>query len=807
MSDLRQAFRFIRAHRGFAIPIVLCLTLGIGLNSAIFSAVNSVLLQPLPYEDPDRLFRVLETNVEANGVVQEYSATYQNFLAWRKQSQTFASLEAMENTFLNLTGERGPERISGSRVTGGFFRLLGTAPKLGRVFLAEEHVPGAPAAVVLSHHFWQRYFGSDESVIGRSLVLDGKSCQVVGVLEPRFHFVQDADVWLPLAIDEANPPFPPWTRYLVVAGRLKPGAGIERAQAEMDTIANRMAQEEPAANAGWSVRVKSLRDNLVGDVRLALLLLLAAVGLVLLIACANVGNLLLARVVSQRDEMAIRLTLGASRLHLMRQTLSESILLALLGGLLGLALAAAVVRVIPLVGPADMPLLRDVRMDFRVLGFTLLISLLTGVLPGLLAAVNGFDPHFQERLKGLSTRSTDAVKGRRLLSGLVVAEVAAALVLLVCAGLAIRSFDRLNRTSPGFDPSNVFMAQISLPDWKYPEPDQMRGFWTNLLPRLQALPGVVSVGTTHFLPVNSDGLSMAIEIENRVPASPEESFKSKNFRKVSPGYFQTLKIPLVSGRFFDDRDDQHGPYVAIISRTMADHFWPNEEPLGKRLKRGRKPTNPWYTIVGVVEDVQNEEPGTTFGDTLYIPYLQDPKSLFPTVHLLVRTAGDPLSITSAVRREVMAVDRDQPIDKITTMDEWIVNSLSKRRFSALMLTLFGVLGITLAMIGIYGVLSYSTSRRNREIGIRMALGAQARDVVRLVLWQGMSLTAIGLAVGLALALGLTRLFAGMLYQVQPTDPATFLGMTIALAGIALLASYLPARRAARVDPLRSLKQE
>jgi predicted permease len=346
-----------------------------------------------------------------------------------------------------------------------------------------------------------------------------------------------------------------------------------------------------------------------------------------------------------------------------------------------------------------------------------------------------------------------------------------------------------------------------LPDWKYPEPDQMRGFWTNLLPRLQALPGVVSVGTTHFLPVNSDGLSMAIEIENRVPASPEESFKSKNFRKVSPGYFQTLKIPLVSGRFFDDRDDQHGPYVAIISRTMADHFWPNEEPLGKRLKRGRKPTNPWYTIVGVVEDVQNEEPGTTFGDTLYIPYLQDPKSLFPTVHLLVRTAGDPLSITSAVRREVMAVDRDQPIDKITTMDEWIVNSLSKRRFSALMLTLFGVLGITLAMIGIYGVLSYSTSRRNREIGIRMALGAQARDVVRLVLWQGMSLTAIGLAVGLALALGLTRLFAGMLYQVQPTDPATFLGMTIALAGIALLASYLPARRAARVDPLRSLKQE
>ena len=802
MRNLAQAFRFLRSQRGIAVPIVLCLTLGIGLNSAIFSAVNSVLLRPLPYKDSDRLFMVRETTIGANGEKEKYSASYYNFLAWRKQNRSFETLEAMQGTFLNVTGSRAPERISGSVVTDGFFRLLGAAPRLGRVFLAEEHAPGAPATVVLSHGFWQRYFGTDESVIGRSLVLNGKSHQIVGVMGPPFYFFQDADVWLPMAIDEANPPFPPGVRYLIVLGHLKPGTGVEQAQAEMDTISSRLTQDQPAANTGWGVQLESLRDNLVGDVRLALILLLAAVGLVLLIACANVGNLLLARVVSQRDDMAIRLTLGANRLHLVRQTLSESMLLALLGGLLGLALAAAAVRVIPLLSPADMPFLRDVRIDFWVLGFTLLISLLTGLFPGFLAAVNGFDPHFQERLKGLSTRSTDTIKGRRLLSGLVVAEVAAALVLLVCAGLAIRSFDSLNRTSPGFDSANVLMAQVSLPDWKYPEPDQMRGFWINLLPRIQALPGVVSVGTTHALPVNSLSLTMAFEVENRVPASPEESLNA-NFRKVSPSFFQTLKIPLVSGRLFNDADDQNAPLVAIVSRSMADHFWPDADPVGKRIKRRDK----WLTIVGVVEDVQDAVPGTKFGDTFYIPYLQDPKSLNPTVHLLVRTAGDPLTLTSSVRREVMAVDRDQPIDKVTTMDEWVSNSMSKRRFSALILTLFGALGITLAMIGIYGVLSYSATRRYREIGIRMALGAQARDVVRLVLWQGMSLTVVGLAVGVALALVLTPIFASMLHQVQPTDPATFLGMTTALAGIALLASYLPARRAARVDPLRSLKQE
>jgi putative ABC transport system permease protein len=801
--DLKHAFRFIRLHRGFASLVVLCLTLGTGLSSAIFSLINGVLLQPLPYKDPDRLVLVFETTRGADGELDEYNAAFPNFLDWRRQNRTFESLEALQSTFFNITGDREPERVSGSLVTSGFFSQLGAQPALGRAFLPEEHAPGGDQAVVLSHAFWQRRFGGDEGALGRSLVVDGKSYQVVGVLGPRFHFLQDADLWLPMVLDEANPPYTPGVRYLVVSGRLRPGASLEEAQTEMSTIADRLSQERPT-NTGWSARVVALRENLVGDLRLALVLLLAAVGFVLLIACANVGNLLLARVVGQRDEMAIRLALGASRRDLIRQTLSESMALALLGGILGLIFAAAAVRMIPEISPVDIPLLREVRIDFRVLGFTLLVSFLTGLLPGLLAAGNGAGPDLQDHLKSMSKRTTEGVQGRRLLGALVVTEVAAALVLLVCAGLAMKSFDRLYRTHPGFDPANVFMAQVSLPEWKYQEPDQIRTFWRNLLPRIQSLPGVVSAGTTHALPVNDFALTSTFEVENRAPASPDESLRA-NFRKVSPDFFRTLKIPLVAGRAFDLRDDENGPRVAIVSQTMANHFWPGTSPLGKRVRRG--PNAPWLTIVGVAGDVQDGVLGSKLGDTLYISHLQEPRSNNPTVHLLVRTSVAPASIAAAVRREVLAVDRDQPIDKVATLEEWIANSLSKRRFSAQMLTLFGALGITLAMIGIYGVLSYAVSRRNHEIGIRMALGAQTRDVIRLVLRQGMTLTALGLAIGLALAMSLTRLFASMLYQVPSTDPATFAGMTAALAAVAFLASYLPARRASRVDPLRSLKQE
>jgi predicted permease len=801
MGDLTQAFRFIRTHPSFACLVVLCLALGIGVNSAIFSVVNSVLLRPLPYKDPERLFLLFEVTQGAGGNAEDYNASYQNFLAWREQNKVFERLEAMEGTFYNLTGGNTPERVASSLVTDGFFGLLGAKPVLGRTFLPEETRPGGTPAVVLSHAFWQRHFGGASDIVKRSLVLNGKTYTIVGVLGPRFYFLRETDLWLPMPLDAANPPYPPAVRYLFVPGRLKPGVSVEQAQTEMGAIAGRLAREHPDTNGSWGIRVVSLRDNLVGDLRLALTVLLAAVGFVLLIACANVGNLLLTRAAGQRNEMAIRAALGAGRLQLIRQMVTESVVLALLGGAVGLAFAAVIVQVLPAVSPVGVALLRDVRIDLPVLGFTLLISLLTGLLPGLLAALRSGSS--ESHLKSVGRRSTEGVQGRRLQGGLVIAEVALALVLLVCAGLMIKSFDRLSETSPGFDPKNVLMAQISLPEWKYGEPGKIAAFWRNLLPRVQALPGVTSAGTTHALPVNDSTLTTVFEVEGRVPATADESLVA-NFRKVSPGFFSALKIPLVTGRYFSDLDDAQRPLVAVVSQEMARRFWPQQDPVGKRIRRRRKP---WLTVVGVAGDVQDGVPGSKLGITFYVPLQQDPKSANPTVHLLVRTSVAPSSLTSAVRRAVIEVDPDQPVDKVTTMEEWVSSSLSKRRFNAMMLSLFAGLGIVLATIGIYGVLSYSVSRRNHEMGVRMALGAQGGDVVKLVLWQGMSLTAVGLVIGLVLALILTRLFASLLYNVKSTDPVTFLGITVGLAVVAALASYLPARRAARVDPIISLKHE
>jgi putative ABC transport system permease protein len=734
---------------------------------------------------------------------QQDNPSYQNFLAWREQNQVFAQVEAMENTFYNLTGMETPERIASAVVSDGFFDLLGAKPVLGRTFLPEETRPGGRPAVVIGYSFWQRRFGGNPSAVGRSLVLNGKSYTIVGVMAPNFYFFRDADLWVPMPLDAANPPYAPQVKYLFVSALLKPGVTVERARAEMNTIAARLAQEHPDTNAGWGVRLVALRDELVGDLRLQLIVLLAGVSLVLLIACANVANLLLARAVDQRDEMAIRSALGASRGRIIRQMVTESMVLALLGGALGLALSAFAVRLLPRISNVVSALLSGVHLDLRVLAFTLVVSLLTGLVPGLLVALSGEQLDLYNDLKSASRRSTEGAQGRRLQSGLVIAEVALALLLLVSAGLMIKSFERLSDTSPGFEPKNVLLAQISLPNWKYKDAVEIRNFWRNLLPRVEALPGVESAGTTHALPVNDNTLQTSFEVEGRVPASATEDLAA-NFRKVSPDFFRTLRIPLVAGRFFTPQDDETRPPVAVVSREMAKRFWSNSDPIGKRFRRRNRP---WLTIVGVAGDVQDELPGTRFGNTFYVPLVQDPVSNNPTVHLVVRTSVAPRTLAEAVRREVQAVDPEQPVDKITTLEEWVAGSLAKRRFYTLMLTLFSGLGIVLATIGIYGVLSYAVSRRNHEIGVRMALGAQTADVVRLVLRQGMTLTVIGLAIGLGLALAFSRVFQSLLYEVKSSDPLTFGGMTLSLAGVAFLASYLPARRAARVDPIVSLKQE
>jgi putative ABC transport system permease protein len=805
VSDLRPALRFIRTHPGFSGLVVICLALGIGFNSAIFSVVNSAFFQPLPYKDAERLHFLFEITSGAGGELEQYNASYQNFLEWRAQSQAFERLEAMQGTFVNLTGGKQPERISCSFVTDGFFDLLGPRVILGRKFLPEESRPGGPLAVVLSHTLWQKRFGSDKGVLGRSLVLDGKSYRVVGVLEPRFYFLQETALWVPMVLNAADPPYGPNARYLTVLGRLLPQLSPAEAGSEMRTIAARLAQEHPASNRSWSVRVVSMRDSLVGDLRLALIVLFAAVNFVLLIACVNVNNLFLGRVVDQVDQIAIRSALGASRFQLLRVVVAESMLLASLGGALGIALAAGGVRVLARTGPADIPVLREVHIDYTVLLFTLFISLLTGLGPGLLAAREGLRRDLHKDIKMGNLRSTEGIQARRLQNVLVVGEIALAFVLLVCAGLMIKSFQRLSGTSPGFDPEHVLMTQIALPEWKYQDLSDVRAFWRSLLPRIEALPGVVAVGITHALPVTEDTLTSNFEVENRVIASADESLKG-HYRKVTPGFFKALKVPLIAGRFFTEQDDEEAPRVAVISAEMAHRFWPGMDPIGKRIRRPGKATNPWITIVGVAGNIQDEVPGSRFGNTFYIPFHQDPKSANPRVNLLVRTSVPPLSLTAGVRRAVLSVDPDQPISEVTTMESWVSSSLAKRRFSTFMLTLFALLGIVLAVIGIYGVLSYQVSRRKREIGLRMALGAETRNVVRLIVRQGMFLTTLGLGLGLFLAFVLTRLFESLLYNVTATDPATFLATATGLALTSLLATYLPARRAARVDPIVSLQQ-
>jgi putative ABC transport system permease protein len=803
-QDIRGALRSIARNPEFSCLVLLCLALGIGLNTAIFSVVDTLLVRPLPYPDAHRIVLLFDVTQGAQGKPDQYNASSPNFLAWRAQSTVFERLAAMESTYRNLTGGE-PERVAISAVSEGFFDLLGATTVTGRTFLPAEDKPGGPLVAVLSHAFWQKRFGGRK--IGFPLVLDGKTYSVVGVLKPGFHFIREADLWIPLAINEAYQPESPTTHYLFTAARLKPGVTIEQAQAEMSLIANRLAEEQPATNAQWTVDVVSLRENLVGQLRMALLVLLAAVGVLLLIACANVGNLLLIRAAGQRDEIAIRSALGADRSRIVRLILTESTVLGLIGGALGIALAAAGVRVLPQIGPRSLTPLPEVHIDLRVLAFALFVALLTGLIPALPAALRVSRVDATERIKGGgANRTTEGVQGRRLQGGLVISEIALALVLLVCAGLTIKSFRQLYQTPLGFTPDNLLMAQISLPDWKYEKPAQITAFWRDLLPRIQSLPGVVAAGTTHALPVNDFVLSTIFTVEGRIPASPDEQL-SANFRKVSPGFFRTLELPLLEGRLFNDLDDGERPPVAIISREMARRFWPGESAVGKRIRRGTDPNKPWLTVVGVAGDVYDEVIGGGFGNTLYIPHAQSPISANPTVHLLVRTAVEPTSVAGAARRAVLAVDRDQPVDEISTMEQWVATSVSSRRFATLLLSLFAGLGVLLAVIGVYGVLSYAVGQRRHEIGVRMALGARAQDISRMVLRQGLSLTTIGLTIGLAVALAVTRLFSSLLYRVEPTDPATFAEITVGLMAVAALASWLPARRASRVDPARSLQQD
>jgi putative ABC transport system permease protein len=803
LQDVRHALRLVRQRPAFSTAVILCLTLGIGANTAIFSVVNSVLLCPLPYKDPDRLAMLFDTSQGPGGKLDQYTVSTQNFLTWAEQAHVFTQIEAMLPDFFNLVGEREPERLDGAEVSAGFFDLLGAKISLGRNFLPAEDRPGGPLAVILSDTLWRRRFGADPNLLGRSLVLNGKSYTVVGVLAPGFFFRRPADLWVPLALTAGHQLFPPSVHNLLVVARLRSGVTLAAAQAEMNVIANRLSREHTDTNAGWTVTVTLLREDLVGTLRPALLVLLSAVGFVLLIACANVANLLLSRATERRHEIAVRATLGAERGRLIGQVLTESLVLSLLGGMAGLLLALVAMRLLTVAEPPELADLPAATLDGRVLGFTLLISLLTGLLSGLFPALGATRAGFHQLGLKEGRRSSEGREGRRLQDLFVVAEVALALVLTVCAGLMLKSFERLNQVSLGFDSQGVLMVPISLPEWKYKSPEQIRAFWSDLLPRVEALPGVVSAGTTHVLPVNDIGLNTVFEVENRPPATPDETLIA-NFRKISPHLFVTLRIPLIAGRLFTDSDDADHPAVAIISRQMARGFWPEGGALGRRIRRGH---TTWLTVVGIVADVQDGSLGTEPGNTLYIPLAQNPKSVNPVVYLLVRTKIVPEKVADGVRRAILSVDRDQPTGRISTLEDWISRSLAKRRFDTLLLTLFAALGLFLAAVGIYGVLSYAVRKRNHELGVRIAFGAKTGDILRTVLRQGMLLTGLGLSLGLVLALLSTRLLVGLLYQVQPTDPATFAEIIVGLLALALLVSYIPARRASRVDPIVLLKSE
>ncbi|MDQ3803874.1 MAG: ABC transporter permease [Acidobacteriota bacterium] len=807
-QDLRYGLRTLLKNPGFTAVAVIALALGIGANSAIFSVVNAVLLRPLPYRDPDRLVMVWEENTKA-GYPRDTPAAA-NYIDWRDQNQVFEGMAAIADVSFNLTGAGEPERLDGRRVSASLFPLLGVEPHLGRAFLPEEDQPGANRVAVLSHGLWQRRFGADANIAGKPLTLNGESYEVVGVMPPHFQFPSREDeLWVPIAFTPQEAASR-GRHYLQVLARLKPGVTLGQAQAEMSTIAARLQQQYPEQNTNLGATVTPLHEHVVGDIRPALLVLLGAVGFVLLVACANVANLLLARAAVRQKEIAVRVALGASRLRLVRQFLTESVLLAALGGGLGLLLSVWGVSLLKTFIPENISQARAVAVDARVLGFTVLVSLLTGLIFGLAPAVQASNFNLNETLKEGGRDSAAGSRGNRIRALLVVAEVAVSLVLLIGAGLLINSFLRLRNVDPGFRADNLLTMSIELPQQKYPDPARRAAFYTELVSRIEALPGVKSAAVTNWIPLVFQGDSIGFSIEGRPDPAPGQGRRPTVVtRVVHPHYFRTMGIQLLRGREFGEQDRVESPTVAVISETMARRHWPGEDPTGKRITPGpATSTDPddWVTIVGVVKDVRQFELGAEPKPQMYVSYAQG-WSFFAPRHLVVSTAVEPLSLAATVRKTVWEIDKDQPVSDIRTMEEVLSESLARQRFSMLLLGIFAAVALALAAVGIYGVMSYAVAQRTHEIGIRMALGAQRGDVLKLAVGQGLKLVLIGVALGLAAAFALTRVMASLLFGVSATDPATLVTISLVLIGVAVLASYIPARRAAKVDPMIALRYE
>lgn len=804
-QDIRFGARKLRKNPGFTVVAVLTLALGIGANTAIFSAVNSVLLRPLPYQNPDELVMVWETAPKLG--FPRNNVAPANFIDWRDQNRVFAQIAAYGGNSVSLTGRGEPERIEGMRVSAGLFPLLGVTPLLGRVFTEEEDRPGARNVVVLSHGLWQRRFGGDPGAVGQSLTLNDTPHTVVGVMPAHFRFPgREQELWVPMAF-EPEEAAGRGDHYLTVVARLKPGVPLRQAQAEMDAIATRLQEQYPQTNTGQGVALVPLHEEFAGNVRKPLLLLLGVVGFVLLIACANVTNLLLARAAARQKELTIRSALGASRLRLMRQLLTESLLLSALGGVAGTLLGVWAVGLLDSLVPDSLAEAHGIAVDWRVLSFAIAVSLLTGVVFGLLPALQPSKSKLTEALKEGGRGGEGGESRGRLRGALVVAEIALSLVLLAGAGLMIRSFYRLANVDPGFHPGGTLTMRMELSGGKYGDPVKRRAFYDRLLQQAQSLPGVKSAGVITQLPLTTQGLHFSFSLEGQPPL-PSGDLPQAAFRVISQDYFRAMGIPLLRGRSFTPQDTADAQAVVVINRTMAERFWPGQDALGRRFKIGSADSqNPWAVIVGVVGDVRQTSLYQELTPEMYVTYLQDRRFFAIPRDLVLRMDGNPLSMAPAVRGEIWKLDKDLPLFRVQTMEQVLSLATAGQRFNMLLLSIFAALSLTLATIGVYGVMSYATAQRTHEIGIRMALGARTRDVLRLVIGRGLLLILIGVAVGLAGAFGLTRLMSGLLFGVSATDPLTFTLITLLLTAVSLLACYLPARRATRVDPLVALRYE
>jgi len=810
VQDLRYGFRMLLKNPGFTAVVVLTLALGIGANTAIFSVVNAVLLTRLPYKDAKRLVAVWEQNPERGWHQNPVSAA--NFLDWQKQNDVFTQMAATDTigTF-NLTGTDRPEELGGQQVTGNLFSLLGVRPVRGRDFLPEEDKPGGPGVAILSHGLWQRRFGSDPALIGKMISLNNESYTVIGLMPADFYFppfwreVDKAELWIP-GLDLTNPGRTNHG-YLAVA-RLRHEVTVTQAQAEMDTISQRIQQQYPE-DKGWGVGLVKLREQAVGDARPALLVLFGAVGFVLLIACANVANLTLARAAAREKEAAIRVALGAGRKRLIRQVLTESFMLAIFGGALGLLLATWGVEILVVLSPkgslgiGGISGLENVTISAGVMAFTFVAVLVTGLAFGLVPALvlSRQDPN--QSLKEGGRSDGEGSHRHRLRSALVISEFALALILLVGAGLMIKTLVLLGRVDLGFNPQGVLTMRMSLQGPRYEEPRSRAEFFGQLLERVKSLPGVQWASVSRGLPVEGWAGNYFVTEEN--PSPPPNETPDANYLVIGPDYFRVMAIPLRQGRFFTDQDVERTTRVVIVNESLARKQWPDQDPIGRRLKMAAG-DSPWLTVVGVVGSVRTQWPYPGFLAELYVPYTQHPWVLSPR-HLIVRTDSQPTAIAAAIRYEVSALDKDQPVSDVRLLSELAAEAVAQRHFTMMLLGVFAMLALVLAAIGIFGVMSYAVTQRSHEIGIRMALGADRKDILRLVIGQGLVLAAVGIVLGLAGALVLTRFLASLLYEVRPSDPTILGVVSVLLACVGVLACFIPARRAAHVDPLVVLRCE